>query len=84
MKKINEDSFISEEQINKEEFDLICKIIAIRLETNISQKELGDKTGISQPNIARFEKNIHTATLATTLKILNALGYTLDVVKIKK
>lgn len=84
MKKTNLDSFISKEHINKEEFDLICKIITIRLEANVSQKELGDKTGISQPNIARFEKNIHTATLATTLKILNALGYTLDVVKIKK
>ncbi len=84
MEEKNVVSFISEEQINKEEFDLICKIVAIRLETNVSQKELGDKAGISQPNIARFEKNIHTATLATTLKILNALGYTLDVVKIQK
>lgn len=84
MKEKSVTSYISEEQINKEEFDLICQIVAIRLKENVSQKELGEKAGISQPNIARFEKNIHTATLATTLKVLNALGYTLDVVKIKK
>ncbi len=72
---------IKEEEISNEEFELIAKIINARLECKMTQKELSEKTGISQPNITRFEKNAHSSSLSTTIKILNALGYKLVIEK---
>ena len=72
---------IDKEKISNEEFELISDIIKARIEEKITQSELAKKTGISQPNITRFEKNIHSASLATTIKILNALGYQLKIEK---
>lgn len=72
---------IEKEQISNEEFEFISNIIKVRLENKITQNELAQKTGISQPNITRFEKNIHSASLATTIKILDALGYKLKIEK---
>ena len=83
MKKNNVKKFVDQETITNQEFDLICQIVKIRNDAKFSQKDLEVRTGISQPNIARFEKNTHTATLATTLKILNAMGYKLKIVKNK-
>ena len=60
------------------------KIVWIRDCKNITQKELSNLTGISQPNIARFEKNTHSASLSTLLKILNSLGYELKITKKRK
>lgn len=72
-------SFITKETISEKEFDLIMEINKLRLSKKITQKELSDLTGISQPNIARFEKNTHSASLSTTIKILSALGYNLTI-----
>ncbi len=72
---------IKKEKISDEEFDLISEIIKVRLENKITQSELAKLTGINQPNITRFEKNTHSASLSTTIKILNALGYKLKIEK---
>ena len=77
----NINNLIQKEIISNEEFDLISEIIKVRVENKITQKELSKLTGISQPNITRFEKNLHSASLSTTLKILNALGYKLKIEK---
>ena len=74
---------ILKETISNEEFELISEIIKVRLEKKITQSKIAKLTGISQPNITRFEKNIHSASLSTTIKILNALGYKLKIEKIK-
>ncbi len=69
------------EKISDEEFELIAKIIKVRTDNKMTQNNLAKLTGISQPNIARFEKNIHSASLSTTIKILDALGYKLTIEK---
>ncbi len=38
---------IVEEKIKDEEFELICKYIKLRYESNISQRELASRIGIS-------------------------------------
>jgi predicted transcriptional regulator len=81
MKNKNLTNYVDSEKILNDEYELICEITKIRIESKVSQKELEGRTGISQPNIVRFEKNIHNATLFTTLKILDALGYKLKIVK---
>ena len=75
------EKYISKEEITEKEYDLIMDITKLRISKNVTQKELSNITGISQPNIARFEKNTHSASLSTTIKILSALGYKLTIEK---
>lgn len=72
---------ISNELINDEEFDLICKYIKIRHESNISQRELASKIGIAQSTIARMEKNMHSMSIGNFIKLLSALGYKLEIIE---
>ena len=75
MKKINE------EIINDQELDLICKYTKIRYESNKSQRELASEIGIAQSTIARMEKNMHSMSIGNFTKILDALGYKLEILK---
>ena len=72
---------ISNDLINDEEFDLICKYIKIRYESNISQRELASKIGIAQSTIARMEKNMHSMSIGNFIKLLSALGYKLEIIE---
>ena len=72
---------IKEEIINDEEFDLICKYIKIRYESNISQRELASRIGIAQSTIARMERNLHSISLGTFVKLLEAMNYKLEITK---
>ena len=72
---------ISKDVINNDEFDLICKYLKIRYESNLSQRELANRIGIAQSTIARMEKNMHSMSVGNFCKILSALGYKLDIVK---
>ena len=75
MKNINKDV------INNEEFDLICKYLKIRYESNLSQRELANRIGIAQSTIARMEKSMHSMLVGNFCKLLSALGYKLEIVK---
>ena len=69
------------EMISDEEFDLIYQYIKLRNESNISQSELARRVGIARSTIARMERNLHSISLSTFTKLLDALGYKLDIVK---
>ena len=69
------------EIINDNEFDLICKYIKLRNESNISQSELARRVGIARSTIARMEKNLHSISLGTFTKLLEAMNYELKIVK---
>ena len=72
---------IRKDVINNEEFDLICKYLKIRYESNLSQRELANRIGIAQSTIARMEKNMHSMSVGNFCKLLSVLGYELDIVK---
>lgn len=72
---------LEKEIIIDEEFDLICEYIKIRNNSKISQRELANRTGLAQSTIARLEKNLHSASLGTFIKILNALDCNLIIEK---
>ena len=72
---------INKDVINNDEFDLICKYLKIRYESNISQRELAKRIGLAQSTIARMEKNMHSMSVGNFCKLLSALGYELDIVK---
>ena len=65
----------------REELDakilLMSELIRARKAHGLTQKELGEHTGIKQPFIARIESGSTDPQLGTLLKILSALGKTL-------
>ena len=75
---------IEKEIISNEEFDLICKYIKLRSESNISQSELARRVGIARSTIARMERNLHSVSLGTFVKLLDAMNYKLEIIKKEK
>lgn len=63
---------------------IICEIIEARKESGITQKELEKRSGIKQPVIARMECGKTDPQLSTVLRILSALGKTIEIVPLKK
>lgn len=62
---------------------LINSIIEIREKEGVSQAELAKRVNLKQPQLARFEKAVHSPQVNSLLKILYPLGYTLKLEKIK-
>ena len=63
---------------------IISEIIKAREEDGITQKQLEIMSGIKQPVISRVEKGNTDPKLSTVLKILSALGKTVQIVPINK
>ena len=75
---------IEKEIISNEEFDLIFQYIKLRNESNISQSELARRVGIARSTIARMERNLHSISLGTFVKLLESMNYKLEIVKKKE
>lgn len=84
MKKDNIEQFIKKNSVGDNEFELITEYIKLRNEKNISQRDLAASTGLAQSTIARLEKNIHSSSLTNFIKLLNAVGYKIEIKKIEK
>lgn len=63
---------------------LIGELIKVRKESGLSQRELGELSGVKQPIIARMEKGDNVPNLDTVIKVLAPLGKTLAIVPLKK
>lgn len=74
---------MNEELINDDEWNLICKYVKIRYESKLSQRDLAKRIGIAQSTIARMEKNMHSMSIGNFTKLLDALGYKLEIVEKK-
>ena len=71
------------ERINFE-VALIGKMVEAREAKGLSQRELAEIAGIKQPAIARLESLKATPQIDTLFKVLYPLGYTLEIVPVKK
>ena len=71
------------EKINFE-VELIGKMVEIREEKSLSQRELAELCDLKQPAIARIESLKTTPRIDTLFKILNPLGYTLAIVPLRQ
>ena len=72
---------IEKEIISNEEFDLICEYIKLRNKSNITQSELARRVGIARSTIARMERNLHSISLGTFVKLLDVMNYKLKIIK---
>ena len=53
--------------------EIARRLIAFRIEHGLSQAELGRRSGVSQPAIARLERGEHEPRLATLRRVAHAL-----------
>ena len=78
--KIPEVDNINNTDSKNEIYTDLCKmIINERKEQNITQKQLAEKTGLSQSNISNIEKGSTRPTIETLIKIADALGKRLNI-----
>ena len=62
------------------EEDIIEAAIIARKNSNLSQRELSNISGIKQPAIARIEKGTRSPQVNTLIRLLYPIGYTIRVV----
>ncbi len=65
------------------EKELIDELVCIRRQQRISQSDLALLTGNKQQAISRIEKNENSPSLKYFLNMLAALGYDLQIIKMK-
>ena len=62
------------------EMEIMQASIEARKKEKITQKEISEKSGLTQSVVARVESGTHSPTMQTMVKYLHAIGYTLKVV----
>src|SRR5271155_538403 len=60
-------------------FELVGAVRSRREELGLSQRQLAERAGMTQPGIARFEAGGTTPTLPLLERLASALGLTLNV-----
>ncbi len=85
-KEIKKDLVLNQEDLNAIELekDLIRTMIHIREEKGLTQSQLAKMCNVKQPVIARMESSVHSPQIDSLLRILTPLGYTLQIVPMKK
>lgn len=61
------------------EFDIIQALIDARKQQNITQKELSERTGITQADISRIENGSRNPSLAMLKRLARGIGMQLKV-----
>ncbi|MCB1144927.1 MAG: helix-turn-helix domain-containing protein [Leptospiraceae bacterium] len=78
-KQLSKKEFRKEYELLEEEFLIAKEVIRLRLEANLTQKELAEKIGTSQPAIARLESGSYKNL---SLSFLNRVGRALGTVPV--
>lgn len=79
-KQLKDDKFKREYESLEEEFEIAKEVINLRSDLNLTQKELADLAGTSQPAIARLESgNYKNVSLKFLRKVGKALGATPEI-----
>ena len=62
------------------EYDLIQAMIDARKKQHLTQKELSEKTGITQADISRIEKGLRNPSISMFKRLADGLGLQLKLV----
>ena len=75
IKKQMENPEFANEYLNSENEYFVAKaLISARINSNLTQKELAEKSGIKQSNISRIENSSCSPTVATLSALAKGLG----------
>ena len=77
--QLQDPEFAAEWERQRPEREYIKAIIDARIEKNLTQKELAERTGIRQSNISRIENGNCSPTIATLQQIAHGVGKTLHI-----
>ena len=77
--QLEDPEFAAEYEAMRPEYEAIRAVIAARLASNMTQKELAQKTGIRQSNISRIESGASSPTIDTLARIAAGLGKQLKI-----
>lgn len=78
--QLTDDEFMREYDELEEEFTIAREVIELRGILNLTQKELADRVGTSQPAIARLESgNYRNLSLSFMRRVARALNAVTDV-----
>lgn len=79
------DSFLTPEEIAESNLRvaLIGELIKARNERGVTQKQLEEISGVSQPVIARLERGTTSPNISTVMKLLAPLGKKLAIVPLE-
>ena len=78
-KQLADPVFAEEYEKQRPEYEAIRAMIAARLDSNMTQKELAEKTGIRQSNLSRIENGTCSPTVETLSRIAAGLGKQLKI-----
>ena len=73
-KQMDDPEFRAEYKASETEYQLTRSLIAARMASNMTQKELADKSGVRQSNISRIESGSCSPTVATLQALAEGLG----------
>lgn len=73
-----------DENLIELEKELLRTLVQLREEKGLTQAQLAELCHVKQPVIARMESAVHSPQIDSLLKILAPLGYTLQIVPMKK
>ena len=73
-KQMEDPEFRAEYEASETEYQLTRSLIAARTASNMTQKELADKSGVRQSNISRIESGSCSPTVATLQALAEGLG----------
>jgi len=77
--QLKDPEFRSEYEVLEPEYEIIRQIILARSESNMTQKELAERSGIKQSNISRLESGTYNPSLNSLKKIAKGLGKELHI-----
>lgn len=72
------------DKLNKLEQEFVDSFINLRKTRRLTQQKMADDAGVIRETVARIENRITSPQINTLLKILEPLGYTVKITKIKK
>ncbi len=78
-KQMNDPAFRAEHEATRTEFEVARALIEARLSSNMTQKELAERSGIRQSNISRIENGTCSPTIATLQSLASGLGKKLSI-----
>lgn len=78
-RQLQNPEFAAEYEQLRPEYEAIRAVIAARIENNITQGELAQRTGIRQSNISRIESGTVSPTIETLARLASGLGKTLKI-----